>query len=43
MEFMRTVIVEDHHFARDLIDMVCSREFGCTLVGEAADGAQAIG
>ena len=42
MEFMRTVIVEDHHFARDLIDMVCSREFGCTLVGEAADGAQAI-
>ena len=39
---MRTVIVEDHHFTRDLMEKVCSQEFGCALVGEAADGAQAI-
>jgi DNA-binding NarL/FixJ family response regulator len=39
---MRTVIVEDHHITRDVMQKVCVQRFGCVLIGEAADGAHAI-
>ena len=39
---MRTVIVEDRNITRDIMHRICAQQPGCSVVGEAADGAQAI-
>jgi len=39
---MRIVIVEDHVLTRDLLHLLCKRDFNYEVVGEAGDGRQAI-
>jgi DNA-binding NarL/FixJ family response regulator len=39
---MRIVIAEDHEMFREVIRRVCIDDFGCAVVGEAADGPAAI-
>ena len=39
---MRTVIVEDRNITRDIMRRTCAQQPGCAVVGEAADGAQAV-
>jgi DNA-binding NarL/FixJ family response regulator len=40
---MRTVIVEDQLFIREILRKVCSTELNFEIVAEASDGRQAIG
>jgi len=39
---MRIVIVEDHALTRDLLHLLCKRDLNHEVVGEAADGRQAV-
>jgi NarL family two-component system response regulator LiaR len=39
---MKIVIVEDHVLTRDLLHLLCKRELNHEVVGEAADGQQAV-
>jgi len=40
---VRTVIVEDHLFIRDILKKICSAELNFDVVAEASDGKQAVG
>lgn len=39
---MRVVIAEEEQLFREVLRKVCLEEFGCTIVGEAADGETAV-
>lgn len=39
---MKTVIIEDHLFTRDLLRAICARELGHDIIGEATNGSRGM-